>query len=340
GEYATASGGKNNTAPADYGTVGGGSGNTASGDVATVSGGANNTASGDHTTVGGGWENTANGIDATVSGGSSNIAGGWAATVGGGHDNEASGGAATIGGGSSNIAGGWAATVSGGYYSTANGDFSFAAGRRAKANNAGCFVWGDSTDADVACDADNRWVARASGGVYFYTNSDLSSGVYVPAGGNAWSSVSDRNRKENFEPVDAQALLARLAEVPITTWNYKSQDPSVRHIGPMAQDFYAAFGLGEDELHISTVDADGVALAAIQGLYELSQEQAARIRELERENAALQQQLDDLEARVAALEKAMTVNSAPTLPIGWLLFGGLSLAGLVLGQRWRLGGGQ
>jgi len=370
GEYATASGGKNNTTLADYGTVGGGVSNRATGLSTTVGGGANNTANGDRATVGGGADNDASGSAATISGGTSNTASGWTATIGGGHDNEASGGAATIGGGTSNTASGWAATVggggsniasggaatigggtsntasgwaatvSGGYYSAANGDFSFAAGRRARANNQGCFVWGDSTDADVACNTDNRWVARASGGVYFYTNSDLTSGVYVPAGGNAWSSVSDRNRKENFEPVDTQALLARLSEIPITTWNYKSQDPSIRHIGPMAQDFYAAFGLGEDELHISTVDADGVALAAIQGLYELSQEQAARIRELEKENAALQQQLDDLETRVAALEKTMTVNSAPTLPIGWLLFGGLSLAGLVVGQRWRPGGGQ
>jgi hypothetical protein len=110
--------------------------------------------------------------------------------------------------------------------------------------------------------------------------------------------------------VDTQELLARLAENPITTWNYKAQDLSIRHIGPMAQDFNALIeGLGgEGEKYINTLDADGVALAAIQGLYQLSQEQAARIEELEAENASLQEWLSDMEARLAALEAAAQVR--------------------------------
>ena len=72
------------------------------------------------------------------------------------------------------------------------------------------------------------------------------------------------------------------------TWNYKSQDPSIRHVGPMAQDFYAAFGVGEDEKHITTIDADGVALAAIQGLYRLAQEK--------------DREIGDLKARLTVLE--------------------------------------
>ncbi len=78
--------------------------------------------------------------------------------------------------------------------------------------------------------------------------------------------VSDRNMKENFDPVDPADVLDRVMSMPISTWNYKNQDNSVRHMGPMAQDFWPAFGLGEDALRISTIDADGVALAAIQGL--------------------------------------------------------------------------
>jgi DNA-binding transcriptional MerR regulator len=74
-------------------------------------------------------------------------------------------------------------------------------------------------------------------------------------------------------------------------------------MGPTAQDFYAAFALGRDDTHIASLDTSGVALAAIQGLYQLSKEQAARIEELEEENIALREQLDRLEARVAALEK-------------------------------------
>ena len=63
-------------------------------------------------------------------------------------------------------------------------------------------------------------------------------------------------------------MLRRLDSVPISTWSYRSQDDSTRHIGPMAQDFFGAFGVGEDRRHIASVDADGVALAAIKGLNE------------------------------------------------------------------------
>ena len=273
---------------------------------------------------------TASADFATSAGGVDNIAGGVAATVGGGGGNTVSADFATVAGGGANVAGGTYAAVPGGSDNLAQGNYSFAAGRRANAYNQGCFVWGDATDADVACNDDNRWVARASGGVYFYTNSGLSSGVYVPAGGNAWSTVSDRNLKENVASVDGQEVLARLAQVPITSWNYKSQDAAIRHMGPMAQDFYGAFGLGEDDTHISTVDADGVALAAIQGLYELVQDKAARITALESENAAQQQQIDALESRLAALEAAASGSKAARpWQVGLLPGAGLLLVGLV-----------
>jgi hypothetical protein len=98
--------------------------------------------------------------------------------------------------------------------------------------------------------------------------------------------------------------------VPIQTWNLKTQDPAIRHVGPMAQDFYAAFGVGEDDKHINTVDADGVALAAIQGLCRLLQERTAEIvalrAEKDRQIVALKTEKDaeigDLKARLAKLE--------------------------------------
>ena len=95
--------------------------------------------------------------------------------------------------------------------------------------------------------------------------------------GSGWDIVSDRNAKENFQPLDCRALLDKLAAIPVTTWNLKSQPPAVRHIGPMAQDFKAAFGVGEDDKHISTSDADGVAFAAIQGLYQALQDREKEI---------------------------------------------------------------
>jgi len=367
GALATVSGGLSNTASEEYTAVGGGWSNRASGLYSTIGGGYSNTGGARKATVGGGDRNlvtdesgtvgggqfnqagdnagdTTDRAFATVSGGASNTASGYLATVGGGDQNTASGYAATVGGGSINTVNASYATVPGGIGNTAAGAFSFAAGRAAKANNQGCFVWGDSTDADVACNDNDRFIARASGGVYLYTSGDLSTGAYLAAGSGSWSDLSDRNLKDNFTPVNGQDVLARLAEIPVATWNYKAQDASVRHMGPVAQDFSAAFGLGESETAISTVDADGVALAAIQGLYQLSQEQATRIQALEEENANLQGQLNDLEGRVTALEGGARTNDASAGPlssrvtVGSLLFGGLLLVGLVMVQARRAGG--
>lgn len=105
---------------------------------------------------------------------------------------------------------------------------------------------------------------------------------------------SDVNVKENFAPVDPAEVLAQVLRLPITTWNYQA-DTAVRHMGPMAQDFYAAFGLGTDNRHIAPLDANGVTLAAIQALAQQNQAQENRLTQLEQENA-------DLAARLAALE--------------------------------------
>ena len=356
GAYATVGGGQHNIAHGDGATVGGGGWykqespplppfyypNLASGDYATISGGQGNTANGQHATIGGGFKHAATASYTTVGGGERNTASGSWATVGGGVNNRASGYYATVGGGSSNTAVGERATVPGGRSNTAQGAHSFAAGRRAKANNEGCFVWGDSYDGDVECNNNDRWVARASGGVYFYTSSDLSTGVYLAAGSETWQQVSasDRNLKDNFAPVDGQEILARLAKIPIATWNYRAGAPSVRHMSPTAQDFYATFGLGEDDRHLSALDTNGVALAAIQALYAQNQALEAENATLQAENAAQQQQLDDLEARLAALEvaSANSTGSAQPLPSGLLPGAGVLLAGLGLVWVNRRGG--
>ncbi len=119
------------------------------------------------------------------------------------------------------------------------------------------------------------------------------------AGGGSWSSVSDRNLKENFAPVEGQSLLARLNEIPIETWNYKTQDDSIRHLGPMAQDFRAAFGLGSDDKHITTVDADGVALAAIQELYRMVLQKNDQLQKM-------QAQMLELQAELAVVKTQLT----------------------------------
>ena len=188
------------------------------------------------------------------------------------------------------------ATVPGGRLNAAAGFNSFAAGNRAKANHDGAFVWADGTNADFASTGSNQFNVRASGGTRIFSNSGASVGVQLAAGGNSWSAMSDRAVKENFTRLNPAEILEKLARIPITQWNLKSQDPSIQHIGPMAQDFHAAFGLGESNRYISSSDADGVALAAIQGLHEIVLEKDCEI-------AALHAEMDD---RIAALEKKLS----------------------------------
>jgi hypothetical protein len=342
GPDATVAGGYHNSASGDRATVGGGDNNNASGPYVTVGGGTHNTANSQFATVGGGTSNTANNQYATIGGGAGNTASAPFAMVGGGTNNNASNLYTTVGGGQNNVASGQNATVPGGQQNTAGGALSFAAGYYAQANHQGTFVWADTSGGPFASFANNQFSVRASGGVLLFTKSDLSTGCTLPAGSGTWSCSSDRSVKENFASVDGGEVLSRLAEVPIESWNYEGQDASIRHMGPMAQDFYAAFGLGEDKLHISTVDADGVALAAIQGLYEIVQELQDENAALEADNADLHQRFDDLEARVSALGDGVGANapisraSTSGVPVTWVVLGSglaLALVGLALVRR-------
>ena len=90
-------------------------------------------------------------------------------------------------------------------------------------------------------------------------------------------------------------MLSALASLPVSEWSYTSDPDGARHVGPMAQDFNAAFGLGADDKHIATVDADGVALAAIQGLNQKLQQQETELAELKQKNQSLEQRLETLE---------------------------------------------
>jgi hypothetical protein len=101
--------------------------------------------------------------------------------------------------------------------------------------------------------------------------------------------VSDRNLKRDIEPVDEQAVLEGVARMPVSTWSYVTDDPRVRHLGPMAQDLHATFGLGDTDRAYDAVDAHGIAFAAIKALHEQLQAQDARIERLERDNAELRQ---------------------------------------------------
>jgi endosialidase-like protein len=256
---------------------------------AVVAGGGANHANGLYSTVGGGSGNTASNYAGTVAGGYTNLASFYAA-IAGGSINTANGNSSAIGGGVGNTTDGSYATIPGGSGNSAAGGYSFAAGRQANAGHDGAFVWGDSTDAAIASTAVNQFTARATGGFRFIPSATVSCTLTDVTGWQC-ASVSDRNAKREFSSVDTRETLARLLDVPIQTWSYKVESAPVRHMGPMAQDFAAAYGLGSDDKAINPLDANGVALAAIQGLYEL-------VREKDAEIDALKARLSRIEAKL------------------------------------------
>ncbi len=330
GNYASVGGGHGNTAAA-FAHVGGGAYNTANGSSSVIGGGQSNLVSSAGALISGGETNAiqTGATDATIGGGhhnviqitalESSIAGGsfnsiltnaQVAAIGGGTGNTigTNASAAVIGGGyhntlqnnayDSTIAGGYSNSISGPYAVIPGGDLnaaaqnSFAAGHRAKANHSGAFVWADSTEADFATTGTNQFLLRATGGVGIGLNQPTNK-LHVAGGvsATAFVTTSDCNAKENFIAVSPREILDKVAALPISRWNYKTMHDG-SHLGPTAQDFYAAFGLGGSDRTITTVDPDGVALAAIQGLNE---KLADELKRRDAENAVLKQRLDALE---------------------------------------------
>jgi hypothetical protein len=201
-----------------------------------------------------------------------------------------------------------------GAYTTASGNYSTTMGYYANSNGkSGSFVYADnSSTAATNSTANNQFVVRASGGVIFYSNAGLTAGVSLPAGGGSWSSVSDKNKKEHFKKENAESVLNKLANLEVTSWNYKSQSSSIRHIGPMAQDFYKAFGFGESDTTITTIDIDGISLIAIQALNSKTEElkqKANEVDELKAKIEKLENEKKFLEKRISLIE---TQLSSPT----------------------------
>ncbi len=362
--WATVGGGRGNTASGDSATVGGGSGNIASGDNATVGGGTNNVASGTYATVPGGIFNVAAGAYSFAAGnravanhdgafvwGDSTLAfinspaantfivrangGTWFGQATTAYTPTVSGGYFTI------QADGQPDLVLGGGSNTVTGDDGILSSQPDYPSSDLIFYTNDAfaiylnKDGSTGEDADFEIYDDAGSLIFNVDMSgrvDMNGPVYV---NGTLVHGSDRNAKERVVSVDTQEVLEKVAAMPLYEWSYKGQ--GARHLGPMAQDFYAAFGLGDTDKGIATVDADGVALAAIQGLYQQVQEQTAQIARLRAENEALraekrrqQAQIAALEARLDALERdrswARLPGAAPWAGLGLL-------AGVILARR-------
>ncbi|HLX28496.1 MAG TPA: tail fiber domain-containing protein [Casimicrobiaceae bacterium] len=270
-------------------------------------------------TIGGGNDNLVTNADGTIAGGEQNTAGQFG-TVGGGIQNTASGSNATVAGGRQNTASGNSSTVLGGFSNTASGVNAIAGGVLASADQDGCVLfvyWAEGLGANclgtphqfrmlgthgLSIDYNTRLATSDGNGSRWAVIGDTVPGATIAtwtgaflSDGGAWTNASDRALKTGFLAADPGQVLAKVDAMPIMEWRYKSQ-PGELHLGPVAQDFYAAFGLGGDDKHITTVDEGGVALAAIQGLSRLLRDKDARIGAQQREISVLRDRIDKIEA--------------------------------------------
>jgi trimeric autotransporter adhesin len=292
GLYSTAFG--LNTVAAGTASVAFGEESLASG-VRSASFGFNTQASGENSVAFGDFT-IASGIGAVAYGRNSQAIG--ALSHAAGNNTVASGFASTAMGSSTQAIGAY--SIAAGANAVARATGSVAIGNAEVATDAtGSFAFGDySTGVRILADIPGQFKVRASGGVRFATNPTETAGVQLVGGSSQWAQLSDVHSKHLFRDLAGEDVLGKIAALRIAEWSYKAQDSSIRHMGPTAQDFHAAFGLGEDERYIGSLDADGVALAGVKALEERTRALAERNDRLEREN-------DDLRARLARLESRL-----------------------------------
>ena len=201
--------------------------------------------------------------------------------IGGGRRNLSSGILSTVSGGYNNAVDGDYSTIAGGSDNTLTGGVSFVCGSHVSATADSAFVFGDGSET-FSVGADNTASFLVNNGFRIWTANPVSSniGTRLTAGGTSWVALSDSTTKENRRAANGKDILEKIQSMPIDRWNYKHQDESIEHVGPMAQDFWTAFGLGSDSLGIETIDADGVLFAAVQELAKQNAAQAQEIAEL------------------------------------------------------------
>jgi hypothetical protein len=313
-----------NSVAAAFGTIGGGNNNRIQTNSieSTIAGGAGNeimTNSSD-STIGGGSYNSISAINATIPGGFNNLAYGNYSFAAGTHAQAMHQGAFV-----------WADSVSATFISTANDQFLIRAtggvgiGTAApetalhiagvngitlgqSANSGGYTAlrldlsavkngYAELQAISQGGSSYGNLILQANGGRVGIAKNNPATALDVngTVSATSFNTTSDRNLKEHFAPVSPREVLDKVAALPISRWNFIS-DPTAPHVGPMAKDFRAAFGLGTDDKHIATVDEGGVALAAIQGLNQKLNEKDAEIQVLKTQNDSIAERLNKLEA--------------------------------------------
>ncbi len=256
--------------------------NTIASGLNSVSIGFSNTASGDYSTAFG-YSTNASGGSSTAMGRSSIASGSYSTAMG----------FSTTASGSESMAVGRYTTASGdqatamGFGTTASGDYSTAMGYSVSTNGmAGSFIIGDhSTSTTSNSSAANELTMRFAGGYRLFTNFATNLGVSLGNGDTSWGTLSDSTRKENFQQADGEYFLNSIKELKLGSWNYKTQDSSIRHYGPMAQEIFNYFGkddfgtIGNDTT-LATADMDGIMMIAIQALINKNTELENEISEL------------------------------------------------------------
>ncbi|WP_157705178.1 tail fiber domain-containing protein [Roseovarius faecimaris] len=178
-------------------------------------------------------------------------------------------------------------------------------------NNGITFFTLEDTSIADAPNTGRKWNFQNQNGTFRVTTAPGGPGeiemILTPAGDmtieGALTQNSDKHKKMAIEPVDPAAILQKVAELPVSSWMYKDNAAlGIRHIGPMAQDFHAAFDVGASETGISSLDTSGVALAAIQALASENAALRTQAEEAGIETRALKAELDALKRRFAALE--------------------------------------
>jgi uncharacterized coiled-coil protein SlyX len=212
-----------------------------------------------------------------------------------------------------------------GYRMLAREDYSIAIGYRGRAIHEGSLVLSDASSLSATLSsyttssAANQFTSRYAGGYRLFTNDDMNVGVSLGASDNSWNIISDSTKKERFVASDGAAMLLKLRDMRLGSWNYKNQRKAgLRHYGPMAQDFYAAFGqdkygtIGNDTT-INQANLEGVLMIMVKALEQRTADQGTEINSLKDSNKKLAEQLaaaDKLKEQWAVLIDLLEQNEA------------------------------